>query len=62
MANDKHSLRVTDKYSPQVISVSSWRAFTGTLKRDLLLVFRRRSDCKPSVVFYDCCYSFSFGD
>ncbi|WP_036591501.1 heme exporter protein CcmB [Oceanospirillum maris] len=52
MANDKHSLRVTDKYSPQVISVSSWRAFTGTLKRDLLLVFRRRSDVVNPLLFF----------
>jgi heme exporter protein B len=52
MANDKHSLRITDKYSPQVISVSSWRAFTGTLKRDLLLVFRRRSDVVNPLLFF----------
>lgn len=32
--------------------VSTWRAFTGTLKRDLLLVFRRRSDIVNPLLFF----------
>ncbi|SEF60524.1 heme exporter protein B [Oceanospirillum linum] len=34
------------------MQVSSWHAFTGTLKRDLLLVFRRRSDVVNPLLFF----------
>lgn len=34
------------------LQTSSWRAFTGTLKRDLLLVFRRRSDIVNPLLFF----------
>lgn len=34
------------------VRTSSWRAFTGTLKRDLLLVFRRRSDIVNPLLFF----------
>lgn len=34
------------------IRTSSWRAFIGTLKRDLLLVFRRRSDVVNPLLFF----------
>ena len=39
--------------APQALGeISSWRAFTGTLKRDLLLVFRRRSDVVNPLLFF----------
>ncbi|OPX56855.1 heme exporter protein CcmB [Oceanospirillum multiglobuliferum] len=33
-------------------AISSWRAFIGTFKRDLLLVFRRRSDIVNPLLFF----------
>lgn len=37
--------------------VSSWRAFTGTLQRDLLLVIRRRSDIVNPLLFFSIAVS-----
>lgn len=36
----------------ELSAISSWRAFIGTFKRDLLLVFRRRSDIVNPLLFF----------